>query len=514
MFCIKCGKKLEEWDLFCPDCGTKVDKTDVIHTDENRGEKKHSAGKKKRYLVIAIIAGFAALLGIGIFVYLHFFSYRSVKIESCDGDVTLERKDEDKEIFEGLKLIPDDEVATGEDGTVELLIDTDKHLVAAENTCFSINAAGNVNSGKVTIKLEYGSALATIDEKLNEDSEFEIETPNCTCSVRGTTFEVAYDPVLHRSRVDVMDGVVRVKAGEHEIDVNAGESVIVEDETIYTVSGDTDAEVLTPLGGEIADDGSVNREDENAEGTVTESGAILRVPQTVENGIIHHAYYEVPLEDNMAIWLDEVIDVCERNDKEGGIALVERYVESDAISGIKEAVELLKDTYPEICSEFQWDKDMVEEYIHIMYKDYRCCWILGGAPGVWSSEMYFLPETGTGYCMFFRLAPPDYSLPLMLELMSCECDNGMFNGRLNHLHYSIDTDGSIDDYSTTCDVTNGLMNGMYESPSGTREFVDGVEVDRSAVWDEDGFPYSYVNGAIFSSYVETDENGNKVMYPY
>ena len=186
----------------------------------------------RKRVILAVVIVVVGLLGIGAFVYLHFFTYRSVKIETYEGDIALKRKGSDKDIFEGLKLIPDDAVTTGDDGMVELMIDRDKHLVAAENTCFSINAAGSTNSGKVTIELEYGSALATIDKKLAENSEFEIETPNCTCSVRGTTFEVSYDKSLQTSHVAVTAGVVRVKAGDETADLKAGESADIEDDHI------------------------------------------------------------------------------------------------------------------------------------------------------------------------------------------------------------------------------------------------------------------------------------------
>ena len=191
-------------------------------------------GSKRTRIIVAILITIALLLGVGAFVWLHFFTYRSVKIEAYKGNVSLERKGSEKDVFEGLKLVPDDMVTTGKNGTAALLIDSDKHLVASENTCFSIHAAGSANSGKVTIELEYGRALATIDKKLTENSEFEIETPNCSCSVRGTTFEVSYDKSARTSHIAVTAGVVRVRAEDEMVDLTAGESADVEDGKITT----------------------------------------------------------------------------------------------------------------------------------------------------------------------------------------------------------------------------------------------------------------------------------------
>ena len=184
---------------------------------------------KRIGVIVAIVIALGGMATVGYFVWRHFFTYRSVKIEELKGNVAMERKGKEKDVFEGLKLIPDDTVTTGKNGTVELMIDTDKHLVASESTCFSVNAAGNENSGRVTIRLEYGKALAAIDKKLAENSEFEIETPNCTCSVRGTTFEVSYDKSAKASHVAVTSGVVRVKAGKETYDLTAGESADIED---------------------------------------------------------------------------------------------------------------------------------------------------------------------------------------------------------------------------------------------------------------------------------------------
>lgn len=273
MYCSKCGNKMQVGEMFCGNCGTPrkglvtepaapvqvnpVTAEVAASTDTNKEPAQTTpataatpspatpaAKKKPPKKALIIIPVLLALIAIGIFVYLHFFTYRSVKIEEYNGNVELERNGSEKDLFEGLKLIPKDTVTTGEDGLIELFIDSDKHVVAEANTCFSVNAVGNENSGKVTIDLEYGSTLITIDEKLAEDSEFEVETPNCLCSVRGTTFHVSYDEPNLTTRVDVTVGTVRVKAGDIKLDVNAGESVVIKDKTVYKVKNVNGTETL------------------------------------------------------------------------------------------------------------------------------------------------------------------------------------------------------------------------------------------------------------------------------
>ena len=234
MKCSNCGNKIKKGSAFCINCGTPVNEKKEKPKKEK--VKKEKTKKKHPIRNFFVFIFFIALIGGGVFAYFTFIGFRSIKLEDWDGTVDLERNGKGKELFEGLKLVANDRVTTGEEGNVMLLIDTDKELVASENTRFSIKASGITNNGKVTIKLEYGSALASIDKKLSEHSEFEIKTPNATCSVRGTTFNVAYDRSASKTRVDVTTGVVHVEAGKNSLDLNAGESAEVVDELVTPVS--------------------------------------------------------------------------------------------------------------------------------------------------------------------------------------------------------------------------------------------------------------------------------------
>ncbi len=133
--------------------------------------------------------------------------YRLIKINRFEGAVTVERG-EVMDAFEGLQLVSEDIVKTGTESTAELLADTDKHILAEENTTFIIEATGTEKSGKIKINLLYGRSLFTIDNKLNEDSYFEVTTPNASMSVRGTSFWVEYIPEENTTIVEVIEGVV------------------------------------------------------------------------------------------------------------------------------------------------------------------------------------------------------------------------------------------------------------------------------------------------------------------
>lgn len=195
-------------------------------------ENKKSKRTSKKGM--ALLAGIGAVLVIATVVLVIVLSggHRVIKINSYSGTVSLERANEAMEIMQNMNLKSEDVITTGTDGIMELLLDTDKTVLAQSDTRFSILASGNEKRGKLHIKLEYGTALMKIDNKLPEKSIFEVETPNASMSVRGTTFSASYNAQDNVSVVITNDGVVEVTAGDTTVPVNAGEMAIVEDDTV------------------------------------------------------------------------------------------------------------------------------------------------------------------------------------------------------------------------------------------------------------------------------------------
>lgn len=136
--------------------------------------------------------------------------YRLVKVKSFEGAVTVERK-EKMDAFEGLQLISEDSVEVGTASLLELLADSDKHIIAEENTAFRLHSTGTEASGNITIDLLCGKSLFTIDNKLPDGSTFEVNTPNVALSVRGTSYSVEYSPDTEESHVTVFEGQVDAK---------------------------------------------------------------------------------------------------------------------------------------------------------------------------------------------------------------------------------------------------------------------------------------------------------------
>lgn len=192
-------------------------------------EEKKSGGKK--VLIIILVIAIAAIAGVIAFKVLG--THRLVEVVDTRKDVVLERGDKEEDIYEGMHLITNDKVTTGKKSTVELLVDEDKHIEAGENTCFRLAAEGKPEKGYVKIKLIYGEGLFTIDEKLAENSEFEVITPNATCAVRGTTFSVAYDKDKKETVVVVKKGKVWVSGEDDEETLKKGEMAIINEDGMY-----------------------------------------------------------------------------------------------------------------------------------------------------------------------------------------------------------------------------------------------------------------------------------------
>ena len=189
---------------------------------------------KNKKLILAVAA--AAIIAVVVIVTIlnknksGGESYRVIKVDDYEGIVDLVRNDIEADIFQGMQLISKDKVTTGEESVISLLVDSDKHIVAEENTSFTIETSGSERSGKVKITQNYGTSLYTIDNKLNEKSSFEVDTPNASLSVRGTTFEVTYYPDTNTTVLNVFEGVVEISSLEETRTVEAGGSAVVTDD--------------------------------------------------------------------------------------------------------------------------------------------------------------------------------------------------------------------------------------------------------------------------------------------
>lgn len=185
--------------------------------------------KKKIVLISSIVA---ILIILTIILILANKGHRMIVAESYEGNIALLRSEKQLDVFKGIHLASGDKVNVNSDSLLALLLDEDKHMIAEANTEFEIIESGSVKKGLIDIRLTNGKTLITIDNKLPEDSKFEVHTPNVALSVRGTSFLVDYTPATRTTYIEVYEGTVWIGFGNEEKILNAGDHITIQDELI------------------------------------------------------------------------------------------------------------------------------------------------------------------------------------------------------------------------------------------------------------------------------------------
>ena len=143
-----------------------------------------------------IAAAVVALAAVTIFVVVHFTksddTYRTIQIYELKGSAVIEREDiGSMAAVENLYLESGDRIIVDNGSYMRLKLDDDKYIMVEENTIISIVAEGTKEKSRTSIKLEQGAITNEIQNKLSEDSSYDVTTPNSVMAVRGTVFRVA-----------------------------------------------------------------------------------------------------------------------------------------------------------------------------------------------------------------------------------------------------------------------------------------------------------------------------------
>lgn len=125
---------------------------------------------------------------------------RVAEISSLQGAVWFRKAGttEWKNAEKGMLLLENDEIKTGENATVEILLDTAGEtgkldLTANSQMRFEAMKKNPATADKTTLlDLAVGKVLIKA-EKLKGNSSFQVKTPTSICGVRGTLFEVTVE---------------------------------------------------------------------------------------------------------------------------------------------------------------------------------------------------------------------------------------------------------------------------------------------------------------------------------
>lgn len=118
-------------------------------------------------------------------------TYRLIQIYQLKGTATIEREGiGPMDAVENLYLNSGDRICVGDGSSMRLKLDNDKYISVEENTSLTIVAEGTAEDSRTSIHVEQGAIISELQNKLNDNSSYDVITPNSVMAVRGTVFRV------------------------------------------------------------------------------------------------------------------------------------------------------------------------------------------------------------------------------------------------------------------------------------------------------------------------------------
>ena len=123
---------------------------------------------------------------------------RQAIVAGVSGDVQVKVNGQWRPAADGMTLQQQDEVKTGPDGSVVLILDRlaegDRFKVQKESSVSlsQLQQGPQMGTKATELDMAFGKVLVHVG-KLKENSRFEVKTPTATTGVRGTSFGVFYD---------------------------------------------------------------------------------------------------------------------------------------------------------------------------------------------------------------------------------------------------------------------------------------------------------------------------------
>ena len=213
--------------------------------------------KKNNNLLVFVAIAAAVVFAVAGLLFLFMKNraevYRLLKVYDLNGTAKVSREGiGDIEPYANMVLQSGDKVSL-DTGDMILLADEDKYIYMEEQTELVLKASGDKNKGKIEIELTKGSITNDIQNKLSDESTYEINTPNSTMSVRGTIYRVSVyeEGGVKYTRVSVFEGKVATRlvfkdgsVADEEVMVEQGKEVIIyeDDKTTNYLSDPKDIE--------------------------------------------------------------------------------------------------------------------------------------------------------------------------------------------------------------------------------------------------------------------------------
>jgi len=212
--------------------------------------------KKKKIILIVSLSVALIAAGMVLFFILRDKGYRLLKVYEVEGEANVTREDiGDIAPYNNMVLESGDLVSLIT-GDMCLKADEDKYIYLEDGTKLILKASGTSENSRTTIELLSGAITNDVQNKLSEESTYEVNTPNSTMMIRGTIFRVAVyeENGIKYTRVTTFEGSVVTKlirkdgtVSDEEVVIEKGKEVLIyEDEnTVDYVSAPQDIDFAT-----------------------------------------------------------------------------------------------------------------------------------------------------------------------------------------------------------------------------------------------------------------------------
>ena len=212
-------------------------------------------GTKKGKIVTLSSGAAVAAVGIAVAIAIQGAGFRSIVVDQANGQVNVSGEKNNGPAYQGEKLFTGDQVAVGASSNMVMCMDLDKYVYADANTNFGIESSSTRDDSRMKLYLTAGSELNELRSKLGPNDSYEVDTPNSTMAVRGTTFRctVYYEDGLVYTLLEVKEGAVHVRLKTSDGTYNgvehtfyAGESALIRGNSDFSefVVGEEDEIVL------------------------------------------------------------------------------------------------------------------------------------------------------------------------------------------------------------------------------------------------------------------------------
>lgn len=192
--------------------------------------------KNKLKIILPIGGILIAVVAVLLIFLLREEAYRVIQVSKVDGHAGVQRIDVGAlDAYAGMMLQSEDDVSVDADSYLYMKLDEDKYIMAEPGCKMHLKASGSSTNSKTSIQLEDGAVVNRLDNKLSEESVYEVSTPNSTMAVRGTVFRVEVvigeDGILE-THVSVYEGEVACRLIQPDGTVGEEFILVANDETI------------------------------------------------------------------------------------------------------------------------------------------------------------------------------------------------------------------------------------------------------------------------------------------